>query len=93
MEKSPFRTQATDSEAGTSALEYEASQSGKTGVKRKKARAISQRELANLLKGARAGGFVPYEIVLGATGEVRLMAEPSPSGRGGKPNDFDREFG
>lgn len=93
MEKSALRIQATDIKAATTALEHESSQFVRTGVKLKKAHVISQRALANLLKGARAGGFVPYEIVLGAAGEVRLMAEPNLTGRGGKPNDFDREFG
>jgi hypothetical protein len=93
MEKFPLSPQATSSKVATAGLEHELPQRTKADAQIKKAHAISQRALANLLKGARAGGFVPYEIVVGATGEVRLMAEPATSGRGSKPNDFDREFG
>jgi len=92
MEKPQPSQRAPDSKTSTSGLGHDLPRI-RSDEKVKRAKAISQRALANLLKGARAGGFVPYEIVLGATGEVRLMAEPNPSSRGGKPNDFDREFG
>jgi len=56
-------------------------------------RGVSQRTLANLVKGARAGGFEPYEIVLETTGEVRLRADFGQGSRTNRPNDFDQEFG
>jgi hypothetical protein len=56
-------------------------------------RGVSQRTLANLVKGARAGGFEPYEIVLETTGEVRLRADFGQGPLTDRPNDFDQEFG
>lgn len=90
MEKSPPAPKGLEDQDAISGFRF---QKVVGAAKVRKAHAISQRALANLLKGARAGGFVPYEIVLGASGEVRLMAAPGPAERGGKPNDFDAEFG
>lgn len=63
--------------------------------RRGKAASPSPKLLERLLKGARAGGFEPSEIVVEATGDVRLKIGtdlvPAPATR--QPNDFDSEFG
>lgn len=79
--------------AGIERVSHLHAPSAEVATKPKTVRAISQRTLANLVKGARAGGFVPLEIVLETSGEVRLMAERGQSARVEKSNDFDREFG
>ena len=81
------------SSAGIERIAHREGASAELPTKSKTARTISQRTLANLVKGARAGGFVPLEIVLETSGEVRLMAERGQSARAAKSNDFDREFG
>jgi len=95
MEKSSFHTKATGRVEVDAPVERPFSQSltVEGGPRTRKARAPSHRALANLVKGARAGGFVPYEIVLETTGEIRLMAERSAAAPVGRANDFDPEFG
>lgn len=55
-------------------------------------RSVSSRAIARLIKGVREGGFVPQEIIIEATGEVRLMASAGAQ-RPVRTNDFDADFG
>lgn len=55
---------------------------------------LTPKQLEKLLKGARAGGFEPTEIVVGARGEVRLLLDRDKGALVGlATNDFDLEFG